>query len=242
MGRLVLALGFCLAAAAASAASAEETCRYAGDADALVDALSKAGSCRAAYALLSECSWGSSADVEFSDVVAKTCEGGFLDKLGPAGKANYAAEAELCDYEYERQEGSMYRSMAALCRAGVASRFADDPALADRPLPAASFDCAKARTPLETTICADPQLGRADVMLSRLYRRAMKSLTPDEQRALNANERKWMTKVAADCRLTDGPAGAKARDCAREAFERRFTAIDGCEGDANAAKCVNEPD
>lgn len=240
MGRLVLALAVWLLAA--SAASADEACRYAGDADAFVDALSKAGSCRAAFALLSECSWGSSADVEFSDVVVKTCEGGFLDKLSPAGKANYAAEADLCYYEYQRQEGTMYRSMAALCRAGVASRFAEDRALADRPVPAASFDCAKARTPLETTICADPQLGRADVMLSRLYRRAMKSLTPDEQRALNAGERKWMTKVAADCRLTDGPAGAKARDCAREAFERRFTAIDGCEGDADVAKCVNEPE
>ncbi|MGD0643160.1 MAG: lysozyme inhibitor LprI family protein, partial [Roseiarcus sp.] len=198
--------------------------------------------CRAAYALLSKCAWGSSADNQFSDIVVKACAGAFLNTLSPAGKGNYAAESELCDYEHQRQEGTMYLSQAALCRAEVALRFAGDPRLADRPLPAASFDCAKARTPLEKTICADPKLGRADVMLSRVYRQAMQSLTPDEQRALNADERKWMAKVAADCRLTDAAASAHARDCAREAFERRFTAIDGCEGDGDVAKCANAPD
>jgi uncharacterized protein YecT (DUF1311 family) len=239
VARLGLILGFCLLAASAAA---KDAC-FGTDADAMSDALSKAGSCRAAFAKFSECAWGSSADLGFGDIVVKICEGEFLGKLSAAGKANYQDEAALCDYEHERQDGTMYRSMAAMCRAGVAQRYAETPALGDKPLPRASFDCAKAATPLEKTICADPKLGRADVVLSRLYKQAMKSLKPAEQGALNADERKWMATLVVNCRLAAAPANDTARDCVRNAFERRFTAIDGCDGgDADMVKCVNEPE
>lgn len=237
MFRYVLALGLCVFAG--SAVAAADGC-FRSDAEAQTAALAKAGSCRAAFAMISECAWGSSADVGFAAVVAKTCEGEFLAKLTGPARDNYAAELGLCGYEQQRQQGTMYLSAAALCRAGVAARFADNPSLADRPLPAASFDCAKARTPLEKTICADRRLGRADIVLSRVYREALKSMTPDDQKALNADERRWMAKVAADCRLADAQAGAKAADCAREAFERRFTAIGGCADEI--LNCVNTPE
>jgi len=225
---------------AASAAFADDAC-FGSDADALATALEKAGSCRAAFAKFSACAWGSSADLAFGDIVIKTCEGEFLAKLSPAGKANYDDESTLCEYQYEREEGTMYRSLASLCRAGVAARFADQPALADHPLPRASFDCAKARTPLETAICADPKLGRADLMLSRIYGQATQSLTPDEKRAVAVDERRWIARLAGDCHL-DPVAGAKARDCARAAFEARFTALADCEGAPDIAKCLASPE
>lgn len=237
MLRLILAA--VLVASAASAALADDSC-FGSDADALSAALEKAGSCRAAFAKFSECAWGSSADLAFGDIVVKTCEGAFLAKLSPAGKTNYEDEAALCDYERARQDGTMYRSLSALCRAGVAARFADTPALADQPLPRASFDCAKAKTPLEKAICADAKLGRADVVLSRVYKQAMQTLKPDEQRALAADERKWMARLAGDCRLA--AADRKALDCVRAAFETRFTALDDCEGGDDMAKCLENPE
>ena len=111
------------------------------------------------------------------------------------------------------------------------------PALADQAPPRASFDCNTARTPLEKAICADAKLGRADLVLSRVYKQAMQSLTPGEQRALNADERKWMARLVRDCGLT-GAADERAYACARAAFEARFTALDDCEGGADMTKCL----
>jgi uncharacterized protein YecT (DUF1311 family) len=234
MLRLLLAAA--LSAFAASAAFADEAC-FGSDADAMSAALEKAGSCSAAFAKFSACAWGSSADLSFGDIVVKVCEGEFLAKLTAAGKANYAAEAALCAYEHTRQDGTMYRSMEALCRAEVAQRFAETPALADQPSPRASFDCNMARTPLETAICADAKLGRADLVLSRVYKQAMQSLTPDERRTLNADERRWMAHLVVDCHVAN-PASDKARACALAAFETRFTAIDACAGGADMTKCL----
>jgi hypothetical protein len=234
MTGVLLVLAF--AALAASAARADDSC-FGADADALSSALEKAGSCRAAFAKFSECAWSSSADLGFGDIVVKTCEGEFLAKLTPEGKANYQDEAALCDYEHARQEGTMYRSPTALCRAGVAARYADTPSLADQPLPQASFDCAKAKAPIEKAICADAKLGRADLVLSRVCKQTTQSLTPDERRALAAGEREWMARVVAKCRIAAG-ADRKALDCARAAFEARFTALDDCEGGDDMAKCL----
>jgi uncharacterized protein YecT (DUF1311 family) len=233
---LRLALAAALVAFAASTATADEAC-FGSDTAALSAALEKAGSCRAAFAKFSECAWGSSADLAFGDIVVKVCQGAFLDKLTVAAKANYADEGALCAYEHARQDGTMYRSMEALCRAEVAQRFAEAPALADHPPPRASFDCGAARTPLEKAICADAKLGRADLVLSRVYKQAKQSLTPDERRALNADERDWMAHLVADCHLT-GAASENARACALAAFEARFTAIDECAGGADMTKCL----
>jgi len=235
MLRLLL-LASAFAAFAASAALADEAC-FGSDAEALSTALTKAGSCRAALAKFSACAWGSSADLRFGDIVVKVCEGAFVGNLTATGKANYADEAALCAYEHARQDGTMYRSMEALCRAEVASRFAETPALADQPPPRASFDCNTARTPLEKAICADARLGRADLVLSRVYKQAMQTLTPDERRALNADERRWMAHLVADCGLA-GAASEKARACALAAFEARFTAIDECAGGVDMTKCL----
>ncbi|MEN8217648.1 MAG: hypothetical protein ABFS56_15015 [Pseudomonadota bacterium] len=39
----------------------------------------------------------------------------------------------------------------------------------DNPLAAASFDCTKARTDIEKTICHNYQLGQADEQMAELY-------------------------------------------------------------------------
>ena len=238
MLRLLLAAAF--ATFVSQAAFADDAC-FGSDAGALSAALEHADSCRAAFAKFSACAWGSSADLTFGDIVVKVCERGFVAKLSAAGKTNYSDEAALCAYEHVRQDGTMYRSMEALCRAEVAQRFAETPALADQPPPRASFDCAKARTPLEKAICADAKLGRADLVLSRVYKQAMQTLTPDEQHALNADERQWMARLVGDCHLTTA-ADAKARACALAAFEARFTAVDECVGGDDMEKCLSNPE
>ena len=222
MLRILLAAAF--AALAASTALADDPC-FGSDADAMSAALEKAASCHAAFAKFSACAWGSSADFALGDIVVKVCEREFLAKLTATGKANYADQAALCDYDT--------RARTARCTARWRRCAAPKS-------PHASFDSAKARTPLEKAICADAKLGRADLVLSRVHQQALQSLTPDERRALSADERQWMARLAGDCRLA-GAADEKARACALAGFEARFTAIDECAGGADVTKRLAEP-
>src|SRR2546430_5919091 len=59
-------------------------------------------------------------------------------------------------------------SAAALCQMDVAAHYAADPVAASKLAARASFDCAKAQTPLEKAICSDISLGYADIVLSRV--------------------------------------------------------------------------
>lgn len=72
-----------------------------------------------------------------------------------------------------------------------------------------SFDCAKARGTVERMICGDADLAALDVELARVYRLARGGA------ALVAEERAWI--AARD--------GCADRDCAREAYAARITAL-----------------
>jgi serine/threonine protein kinase len=53
-----------------------------------------------------------------------------------------------------------------------------------------SFDCAKASSPVEHTICADPVLAELDVALAARYRQALGSTSNKE--ALRSRQRQWL--------------------------------------------------
>jgi uncharacterized protein len=53
-----------------------------------------------------------------------------------------------------------------------------------------SFDCAKARSPAERTICSDPELAQLDRNLGRLHARA-KNSTPDRAGFRRENDAEW---------------------------------------------------
>jgi uncharacterized protein len=229
-----------------SLAIAQDPCPH-GPAEAVADALEKTltqeKSCSAAAARLWACAWGSSADVGFAGIVIRKCEEDFRKKLTPEGETSLKNQMQLCNYEYERQSGTLSISSTSLCHVDVAAAFAANPALASKPVARASFDCGKAETPLEKAICSDSQLGKADIVLSRVYASALKGDDRADKEALILNERQWLRSIPATCGLTAKQASIKSLNCVRIAFELRFAELDGCEvGGDKYTDCLKSPE
>jgi len=85
--------------------------------------------------------------------------------------------------------------------------------------PAASFDCRKARTPVEKMICSDPQLSDLDARLARSYRRARDAGA--DPAALQAAQRTWLATERGKC--NDVP-------CLKQAYQQRLAAVDAAGG------------
>ncbi|KQZ31377.1 lysozyme inhibitor LprI family protein [Caulobacter sp. Root1472] len=77
-------------------------------------------------------------------------------------------------------------TLAALLLAAVI------PSLSVSPAAAASFDCAKARTKVETLICKDPQLSRQDEDLAKAYGEALKLWDGKIAAYVRISQRGWM--------------------------------------------------
>ncbi|WP_424361144.1 hypothetical protein [Methylocystis parvus] len=79
--------------------------------------------CGEAYKIYEACIWGSTADVQRGAMVQELCEKGFVSKHSGALKKNYERRIGVCERKYQKQEGTMYRSMEAVCAAGSAHDF-----------------------------------------------------------------------------------------------------------------------
>lgn len=213
-------------------ACAQEPCKFFSEKafDALVKSLLAAKSCKAAVARMHDCAWGSSADTQFAPIVVRKCERTFFDKLSPAAQKRYEDQMQLCAYEYSRQKGTMYMSAAALCQVDVAAHFAADPEAANQPERRASFDCRRAKTLLEKAVCSDVSVGRADIVLSRVYKGLLKSAHSEDKSALEENENQWLQGIPSKCGLSAPPFSKQSLNCVRNEFELRFTALDSCAG------------
>lgn len=242
--RLGVAVALMLAGSAAVAQAEEVACAPPGKAgaDGLAELLAEQPDCKAAIAKLRDCAWGSSADTRFSAIAVGICEKAFMPKLSPAERQGYGERMQLCAYRYARQQGTVYISAAALCQADVAARVAADPkAAATRPGPA-SFDCGRARTGLERTICADPALGRADLVLADVFRDVRASLDRDQtpKEPVVADQKAWLESLPGRCGLTTAPASPTMRDCLRERFELRVAALVNCLDAGITVDCLKE--
>jgi len=191
----------CFSMAVIAQGRAQEGCEFRSENafEDLAKALLGAKSCAAAAAKMHDCAWGSSADTQLAPIVIAKCEKTFFEDLSPSGQRHYGEEMQLCAYEYARQEGTMYMSAAALCQVDVAAHFAANPASAEQPAPRASFDCAKAQTPLEKAIYSDINLGHADIVLSRVYSGMLKRADEKERTALIQSEKQWLQSLPAKC-------------------------------------------
>lgn len=104
----------------ASPVAALERCPVSGaDLDGIVAAIEKA-SCAKAFAIMEACAFGSSADVQSGAAVVSVCQ----RALSPAARRTFSRESQACVEKYARQEGTMYRSMAAFCSAEAAVKAA----------------------------------------------------------------------------------------------------------------------
>lgn len=71
---------------------------------------------------------------------------------------------------------------------------------------AASFDCKKAKSPIEHAICSDADAAKLDVTLNAAYRVAMDQLSPDGQAELRRSELSFLTALSIQCQPQAIPA------------------------------------
>ncbi|ACK51787.1 protein of unknown function DUF1311 [Methylocella silvestris BL2] len=72
--------------------------------------------------------------------------------------------------------------------------------------PARALDCAKANTPIETAICANPAALAADEAMTKTYDGLAASLKPEHRQALLISQRRWLEQRANLCVSEEGKA------------------------------------
>lgn len=90
----------------------------------------------------------------------------------------------------------------------------------------AGFDCAKASTPVERMICADPALSAQDGRLVEIYRQLADRLAadPDALKSLGSDQRAWLRERRNRC--TDGVCLAAAYQARIDDLEARWRGAD----------------
>lgn len=84
---------------------------------------------------------------------------------------------------------------------------------------APSFDCAKAATPQEKAICADPNLARLDANLATAYAKARARLSDTGRREVQEDQRAWLAWLPKVC-----PEGGRFADSLEECLESEYLA------------------
>lgn len=92
-----------------------------------------------------------------------------------------------------------------------------------RPSCAASFDCAKAATKVESAICADPVLSKRDDDLQRVFHASRSTLAEQDVPQLVAEQKKWIAERDRTCGAVS--SAADATDCLRKSYDGRIKAV-----------------
>jgi len=87
-----------------------------------------------------------------------------------------------------------------------------------QPSLSASFDCAKARTRVEKTICHEPQLDQADEQLGKAYLKLRKMLPRAEANELRREQRAWLEQRDSDCLINEV-------DCLLQMYQDRIAML-----------------
>ena len=122
-----LPLGLILAAAFCSRCQAEEPCPAKSSSyDDIIAAISSAADCARADGVMNACRFNASGDVGLAQAVQDKCEPLFLRRLSLAQRRRYQAAGARCLAKYAHEEGTMYVSFAATCKADVAAEYASE--------------------------------------------------------------------------------------------------------------------
>jgi uncharacterized protein len=84
---------------------------------------------------------------------------------------------------------------------------------------AASFDCVKAASPFEKTVCSDPEISKLDEDLAAAYGNALKALSKEGKQILRDGQRRWLHFVNDVCLKDKNGTGTSS--CMREVYEKR---------------------
>ena len=91
--------------------------------DEIIAAINAAPGCDQAMKIFEDCEYGASGDILLGAAVEKKCEADFMSRLKAATKKAYQHEMGVCDRKYANEDGTMYRSFTAFCRAEIAQRY-----------------------------------------------------------------------------------------------------------------------
>ena len=96
---------------------------------------------------------------------------------------------------------------------------------------AASFDCAKAVTPFEGAICADPDLSLADERLATTFATAMGGLSDAALADLRGGQRDWLAYAQRACTrtaepMTSGSYDERGLSCLNDLFNGRSRVLE----------------
>jgi hypothetical protein len=103
--------------------TAAEDCQQLGHED-REQVIRQAPTCDKAMELFGDCAYGATGDIALGQVVNDKCEAVFLARLSAARRRIYQRGIKHCDAKYANMDGTMYRAMAAGCRAELARDYA----------------------------------------------------------------------------------------------------------------------
>lgn len=86
-----------------------------------------------------------------------------------------------------------------------------------------SFDCAKAATPVEHSICDDKKVGDLDVELANQVKEE-RAASPNQQIFILKSERRWLGIRDMQC-WAEGASGRQVRDCLEATYKSRITEL-----------------
>lgn len=82
-----------------------------------------------------------------------------------------------------------------------------------------SFDCDKAESDAEKTICVNPDLAKADVELASVYKKLGKELAGGQKTLLREEQRKWLAARDAQCSYK------WVHECLKKRYARRIKTL-----------------
>ncbi|MBT3217972.1 MAG: DUF1311 domain-containing protein [Proteobacteria bacterium] len=86
---------------------------------------------------------------------------------------------------------------------------------------AASFDCAKAATPVEKLVCDSPELSQLDDDLGANYRGLLDATEKDERHPIRSQQKEWLRFRDARCLVPPNPQG-EAREMSVECLAEQY--------------------
>ncbi|MEZ5671852.1 MAG: lysozyme inhibitor LprI family protein [Thiotrichaceae bacterium] len=98
---------------------------------------------------------------------------------------------------------------------------------------AASFDCKKASSKLEHTICNDAELNQADTELGTIYRKLLKKLSKSDIKQLQQMQRDWLTTREQQCDVSEA-------NCLTVLYQKRIAALQFRDSEAYATSAAGK--
>jgi uncharacterized protein len=91
---------------------------------------------------------------------------------------------------------------------------------------AASFDCKKAASKMEKTVCSNPELSKLDDAMAKAYHDALASLSPEGQKETKEYQKQWFEEITPYCK-----ARLKLKfvndtvECLKDVYKKRTTQL-----------------